>query len=121
MHRRLFKHFSQELKIYVSMNSKSALLVQRWILQPRVLLVLVLLQFIIQFFTSVYLYKYITNVESDLRRVKSLYPPEAVAIPRRRRSSALPTSEENAVSDIASRVCKIARENVLKNLRFNFV
>ncbi|XP_011061242.1 PREDICTED: uncharacterized protein LOC105150086 isoform X2 [Acromyrmex echinatior] len=85
------------------MNSKSALLVQRWILQPRVLLVLVLLQFIIQFFTSVYLYKYITNVESDLHRVKSLYPPEAVAVPRRRRSSALPTSEDNAVSDIASR------------------
>ncbi|XP_077274980.1 uncharacterized protein LOC143904292 isoform X2 [Temnothorax americanus] len=86
------------------MNSKSALLVQRWMLQPRVLLALILLQFIIQFFTSVYLYKYVTNVESDLRRVKSQYPAEAVAIPRRRRSSALPTAEDNAVSDISSRI-----------------
>ncbi|XP_025993328.1 uncharacterized protein LOC105200153 isoform X2 [Solenopsis invicta] len=85
------------------MNSKSALLVQRWMLQPRVLLALILLQFIIQFFTSAYLYKYVTNVESDLRRVKSQYPPETVAIPRRRRSSALPTAEDNAVSDLSSR------------------
>ncbi|XP_011639692.2 LOW QUALITY PROTEIN: gliomedin [Pogonomyrmex barbatus] len=86
------------------MNSKSALLVQRWMLQPRVLLVLILLQFIIQFFTSAYLYKYVTNVESDLRLVKSQHSPETVAIPRRRRSSALPTAEDNAVSDIASRI-----------------
>ncbi|KAL0109814.1 hypothetical protein PUN28_013465 [Cardiocondyla obscurior] len=84
------------------MNSKSALLVQRWMLQPRVLLVLILLQFIIQFFASVYLYKYVTNVESDLRRIKSQYQPEA--IPRRRRSSALPTAEDNAVSDLSSRI-----------------
>ncbi|XP_012525384.1 uncharacterized protein LOC105830548 isoform X2 [Monomorium pharaonis] len=89
---------------HVDMNSKSALLVQRWMLQPRVLLALVLLQFIIQFFTSAYLYKYVASVESDLRRVKSEYPPEAAAIPRRRRSSALPTAEDNAVSDIASRI-----------------
>ncbi|XP_072742772.1 uncharacterized protein [Anoplolepis gracilipes] len=86
------------------MNGKSALLVQRWMLQPRVLLVLILLQFIIQFFTSVYLYKYVTNVERDLRLVKSQYPPETVALPRRRRSSALPTGEDNAVSDISSRI-----------------
>lgn len=104
------------------MNSKSALLVQRWMLQPRVLLVLILLQFIIQFFTSVYLYKYVTNVEGDLRRVKSQYP-EAMAIPRRRRSSALPTSEDNAVSDLSSRVCMCRvhtvreNKNILKNKR----
>ncbi|XP_070149471.1 uncharacterized protein [Polyergus mexicanus] len=85
----------------VSMNSKSALLVQRWMLQPRLLLALILLQFIIQFFTSVYLYKYITNVESDLRLVKRQYPP---ALSRRRRSSALLTGEDNAVSDISSRI-----------------
>lgn len=88
----------------VSMNSKSALLVQRWMLQPRLLLVLILLQFIIQFFTSVYLYKYVTNVESDLRLVKSQYPSKTVALSRRRRSSALLTGEDNAVSDISSRV-----------------
>lgn len=83
------------------MNSKSALLVQRWMLQPRVLLILILLQFIIQFFTSIYLYKYVANVESDLRLVKSQYPLETVALPRRRRSSALPIGEDNAVvSDI---------------------
>ncbi|EFN84578.1 Gliomedin [Harpegnathos saltator] len=86
------------------MNSKSALLVQRWMLQPRVLLVLILLQFIIQFFTSVYLYKYVTNVESDLRLVKSRYPLEGAAIPRRKRSSALPIAEDNAVSDLSSRI-----------------
>lgn len=87
------------------MNSKSALLVQRWMLQPRMLLVLILLQFIIQFFTSVYLYKYVTNVESDLRLVKSRYAFESAAIPRRKRSSALPIAEDNAVSDLSSRVC----------------
>ncbi|XP_050455183.1 uncharacterized protein LOC126853449 [Cataglyphis hispanica] len=86
------------------MNSKSALLVQRWMLQPRLLLVLILLQFIIQFFTSVYLYKYVTNVESDLRLVKSQYPSKTVALSRRRRSSALLTGEDNAVSDISSRI-----------------
>lgn len=91
-------------KVHGDMNSKSALLVQRWMLQPRVLLVLVLLQFIIQFFTSVYLYKYVTNVESDLRLVKSQF--ESAAIPRRKRSSALPIAEDNAVSDLSSRVRK---------------
>ncbi|XP_014482592.1 PREDICTED: uncharacterized protein LOC106748509 isoform X2 [Dinoponera quadriceps] len=84
------------------MNSKSALLVQRWMLQPRVLLALISLQFIIQFFTSVYLYKYVTNVESDLRVVKSRHPFET--IPRRKRSSALPIAEDNAVSDLSSRI-----------------
>jgi hypothetical protein len=88
------------------MNSKSALLIQRWMLQPRVLLILIVLQFIIQFFTSIYLYKYVTNVESDLRLVKSQYSSDTVAIPRRKRSSALPTAEDNAVSDISSRVRK---------------
>lgn len=99
------------------MNSKSALLVQRWMLQPRVLLALILLQFIIQFFTSAYLYKYVTNVESDLRRIKSEYPPEAVAIPRRRRSSALPTAEDNAVSDISSRVCTKQLERMFSRVK----
>lgn len=88
------------------MNSKSALLVQRWMLQPRVLLVLILLQFIIQFFTSVYLYKYVTNVESDLRLIKSQYPFKRTAFLRRKRSSALPIAEDNAVSDLSSRVCR---------------
>ncbi|XP_020286839.1 gliomedin-like isoform X2 [Pseudomyrmex gracilis] len=85
------------------MNSKSALLVQRWMLQPRVLLILILLQFIIHFFTFVYLYKYVTNIENDLRAVRGRYS-ETIAIPRRRRSSALPTAEDNAVSDLSSRI-----------------
>lgn len=103
------------------MNSKSALLVQRWMLQPRLLLVLILLQFIIQFFTSVYLYKYVTNVESDLRLVKSQYPSKTVALSRRRRSSALLTGEDNAVSDISSRVRikYICNSYIYKKNRFN--
>lgn len=101
------------------MSSKSVFLVQRWMLQPRMLLVLILLQFIIQFFTSAYLYKYVANVENDLRLIKDQYP---LAIPRRRRSSALPTAEDNTVSDISSRVCERlatsnAKEITLKNNR----
>lgn len=96
------------------MNSKSALLVQRWMLQPRVLLILILLQFIIHFFTFVYLYKYVTNVDNDLRAVRGRYP-ETMAIPRRRRSSALPTAEDNAVSDLSSRVRKTL--NITHNQR----
>ncbi|XP_035720622.1 gliomedin-like isoform X1 [Vespa mandarinia] len=86
------------------MNGKNTVKLDNGMLQPRILLYLILAQFFLQFFTSVYLYTYVVSVESELRIIRSgecERSQENEKFIRRRRSSALPTTGDNAVSDIS--------------------
>ncbi|KAG7189036.1 hypothetical protein KM043_008629 [Ampulex compressa] len=88
------------IKSAAIMYEKSALSLHRGMVQPRMLLVLILIQFLIQFFTSTYLYTYMVNVETDLRILQNNEcGRHAEKFTRRKRSSALPIAEDNAVSD----------------------
>lgn len=68
-------------------------------LQPWSLFFLILIQFAVQFLTSIYLYNYVLHVESDVRIMQKQDILEAEKLIRRKRSSALPMAEDNKVSD----------------------
>lgn len=78
----------------------------QWILQPWCLFLLILIQFLAQFLTSIYLYNYVTHVETDIRIMKNRDIQATEKVIRQKRSSALPVTEDNKVSD-TSRVCII--------------
>ncbi|XP_015188662.1 PREDICTED: uncharacterized protein LOC107072878 isoform X2 [Polistes dominula] len=87
------------------MNEKNRMVkLDNGMLQPRMLLYLILAQFFLQLFTSVYLYTYVVSVERELRIIRSGEcegSQQNEKFIRRRRSSALPTAGDNAVSDIS--------------------
>ena len=81
------------------MERKSSIKSTQWMLQPWSLFFLILIQFAVQFLTSIYLYNYIVHVESDIRMTQKQDILEAEKLIRRKRSSALPMAEDNKVSD----------------------
>lgn len=88
------------------MEKKASMKSTQWILQPWSLLFLILIQFLIQFLTSIYLYTYVARVETDIFIMQNQEFLETEKLVRRKRSSALPVTEDNKVSD-QSRVCII--------------
>lgn len=88
------------------MDKKVSTKPARWMLQPWNILFLILVQFLVQFLISVYLYTYVARVETDLlvMRNQEFFGTEKLI--RRKRSSALPVTEDNKLSD-ASRVCNV--------------
>ena len=88
------------------MEKKASIKSTQWILQPWSLLFLILIQFLIQFLTSIYLYTYVARVETDILIMQNQEFLETEKLVRRKRSSALPVTEDNKVSD-QSRVCII--------------
>lgn len=88
------------------MEKKASMKSTQWILQPWSLLFLILIQFLIQFLTSIYLYTYVARVETDILIMQNQEFLETEKLVRRKRSSALPVTEDNKVSD-QSRVCII--------------
>lgn len=88
------------------MEKKASVKSTRWILQPWSLLFLILIQFLVQFLTSIYLYTYVAHVETDVLIMRNQDFLETEKLVRRKRSSALPVTEDNKVSD-TSRVCII--------------
>ena len=81
------------------MERKSSIKSVQWMLQPWSLFFFILIQFAVQFLTSIYLYNYIVQVESDIRIMQKQDILEAEKLIRRKRSSALPMAEDNKVSD----------------------
>ena len=86
------------------MEKKTSMKSTHWILQPWSLLFLILLQFLVQFLTSIYLYTYVAHVETNVLIMQKQDFLESEKLIRRKRSSALPVTEDNKVSD-TSRVC----------------
>ncbi|XP_076630956.1 uncharacterized protein LOC143346601 [Colletes latitarsis] len=70
-----------------------------WILQPWSLFSLILIQFLIQFLMSIYLYTYVARVETDVHIMQDHDILENEKLIRRKRNSALPVTEDNKVSD----------------------
>ncbi|CAL7948986.1 unnamed protein product [Xylocopa violacea] len=81
------------------MEKKTSKKSTQWILQPWSLLLLILIQLLIQFLTSMYLYTYVSRVEMDLLIMQNQDFLEIEKVVRRKRSSALPVTEDNKVSD----------------------
>ncbi|KOX68789.1 Lachesin [Melipona quadrifasciata] len=81
------------------MEKKASMKSSQWILQPWSLLFLILIQFLIQFLTSIYLYTYVARVETDILIMQNQEFLETEKLVRRKRSSALPVTEDNKVSD----------------------
>lgn len=86
------------------MEKKTSMKSTHWILQPWSLLFLILIQFLVQFLTSIYLYTYVAHVETNVLIMQKQDFLESEKLIRRKRSSALPVTEDNKVSD-TSRVC----------------
>ncbi|XP_068986709.1 uncharacterized protein [Bombus flavifrons] len=81
------------------MEKKASMKSTRWILQPWSLLFLILIQFLVQFLTSIYLYTYVAHVETNVLIMRNQDFLETEKLIRRKRSSALPVTEDNKVSD----------------------
>lgn len=77
-----------------------------WILLPWSIFLLIIIQFLIQLLINIYLYTYVARVESDVFNLRNQDLLEIQKLERRKRSSALPVTEDNKVSD-TSRVCMI--------------
>ncbi|XP_076234512.1 uncharacterized protein LOC143179263 isoform X2 [Calliopsis andreniformis] len=90
------------MKQITIMERKSMKSIQ-WILQPQSLFSLILIQFLIQFLTSIYLYNYVSHMETDICVMQNRNNLEIEKLTRQKRSSAVPVTEDNKVSD-ASRV-----------------
>ncbi|XP_015431074.1 PREDICTED: uncharacterized protein LOC107187475 [Dufourea novaeangliae] len=83
------------------MERKVSIKLAQRMLQPWNLFLLILLQFLIQFLTSVYLYTYVARVETDVYAMRNQDILEPERLIRRKRNSALPVTEDNKVSDIS--------------------
>lgn len=81
------------------MEKKTSMKSTHWILQPWSLLFLILIQFLVQFLTSIYLYTYVAHVETNVLIMQKQDFLESEKLIRRKRSSALPVTEDNKVSD----------------------
>ncbi|XP_076175562.1 uncharacterized protein LOC143150891 isoform X2 [Ptiloglossa arizonensis] len=70
-----------------------------WVLQPWSLFFLILVQFLVQFLTSFYLYMYVAHVETDVHIMQNHNVLHTEKLIRTKRNSALPVTEDNKVLD----------------------
>lgn len=71
--------------------------------QPRMIYYLIFVQFLLQVIAFIYLYLYVVRVDSDLKILNKMgcqQPVENESLIRRKRSSALPAAEDNAVLEV---------------------